>query len=82
MDTDKTSDRTAEEIACESGDPTIPCRCRGAVQRAYREMVASGSSHAEAHMAAAKVYRHHHPGYPVDRVNRLVARLVGADQLH
>lgn len=81
MNTDKT-DRPAEEIACESLDPTIPCRCRTAVQRAYREMVGQGCSDADARMVAAKVYRHHHPGYPVDKVNRLVARLVGADQLH
>jgi hypothetical protein len=75
---------TAEELraACEQAAGEIPCKCRSAVCRAYREMIASGASHADAHMVAARVYRYHHPGYPVDQVNRFVARLVEPDQLH
>lgn len=69
-------------MACESLDPDIPCQCREAVQRAYREMIVRGASHADAHMVAARVYSYHHPGYPADRVNRLIARLVEPKQLH
>lgn len=76
------TEETESDLACQSLDPNIPCRCQDAVQRAYREMVASGASHADAHMVAARVYRYHHPGYPSEQVNRLVARLVGANQLH
>ena len=69
-------------VACESLDPNIPCRCRDAVRRAYREMMATGASHTDAHMVAARVYSYHHPGYPVDQVNRLIARLVEPTSLH
>lgn len=69
-------------IACESPDPNIPCRCRDAVVRAYREMMASGASQTDAHMVAARVYSYHHPGYPADKVNRLIARLVEPGVLH
>lgn len=69
-------------LACESLDPNIPCRCRDAVVRAYREMMQSGASHTDAHMVAARVYSYHHPGYPMDKVNRLIARLVEPGALH
>ncbi len=69
-------------MACESLDPNIPCRCREAVQRAYREMMASGASHTDAHLVAARVYSYHHPGYPADKVNRLIARLVEPGRLN
>ena len=72
----------AASMACESVDPNIPCRCRDAVVRAYKEMMASGCSHTDAHMVAARVYSYHHPGYPVDKVHRLIARLVEPGNLH
>lgn len=74
--------REASAMACESLDPNIPCRCREAVVRAYREMMASGASNTDAHMVAARVYSYHHPGYPADKVNRLIARLVEPGHLH
>jgi len=73
---------TAASVACESLDPNIPCRCRDAVRRAYREMMATGASHTDAHLVAARVYSYHHPGYPADQVNRLIARLVEPAHLH
>ncbi|RDD61206.1 hypothetical protein [Ferruginivarius sediminum] len=69
-------------LACESLDPNIPCKCRDAVVRSYREMLASGASHTDAHMVAARVYSYHHPGYPADKVNRLIARLIEPGVLH
>lgn len=71
-----------KSMACESMDPNIPCRCRDAVVRAYKEMMANGCSHTDAHMVAARVYCYHHPGYPVDKVHRLIARLVEPNNLH
>ena len=69
-------------LACQSLDPNIPCRCRDAVRRAYREMMANGASHTDAHVVAARVYSYHHPGYPVDKVHRLIARLVEPGSFH
>ncbi len=74
--------REAAHVDCESLDPNIPCKCRDAVVRAYKGMMASGCSHTDAHMVAARVYSYHHPGYPVDKVNRLIARLVEPNSLN
>mgnify|MGYP006421036343 CR=1 FL=1 len=72
----------ASDMACESLNPNIPCRCRDAVVRAYKEMVANGASNTDAHLVAARVYSYHHPGYPVEKVHRLIARLVEPGNLH
>ena len=74
--------KTARDIQCEKLDPDLPCNCREAVCRAYREMVARGANHVEAHTVASRVYRHHHPDQPVDQANRLVTRLVEPAALH
>ncbi|MBK1698052.1 hypothetical protein [Rhodovibrio salinarum] len=74
--------KTARDIQCEKLDPNLPCNCREAVCRAYREMVARGASHVDAHQVAARVYRHHHPNQPAAQVNRLVTRLVEPAPLH
>lgn len=74
--------RDARDIQCEKLDPNLPCNCREAVCRAYREMVARGASHVDAHQVASRVYRHHHPNQPVAQVNRLVSRLVEPAPLH
>jgi hypothetical protein len=63
---------------CPKQDPQISCQCRDAVQRAYRQMVATGASYVDAHMVAARVYRHHHPEAAAANVDRLVGRLVSA----
>jgi hypothetical protein len=67
-----------QEPVCSNQDAQISCRCRDAVQRAYRQMVATGASYADAHMVAARVYRHHHPDAAAANVNRLVGRLIAA----
>ncbi|MEQ9813945.1 MAG: hypothetical protein RLO50_14285 [Azospirillaceae bacterium] len=41
--------------------PIEPCRCRAAVERAYRSMQRSGSADSIALEVAVRVYRHHHP---------------------
>jgi len=69
-------------LACESLDPNIPCQCRDAVVRCYRQMMEKGASHTDAHLVAARVYCYHHPGQPVGQVNRLVAQLVERRALH
>ena len=73
--------RDARDIQCEKLDPELPCNCREAVCRAYREMVARGASHVDAHQVASRVYRHHHPNQPVTQANRLVSRLVEPVQI-
>jgi hypothetical protein len=71
----------ARDLQCEKLDPELPCNCREAVCRAYREMVARGASHVDAHQVASRVYRHHHPNQPVAQVNRFVTRLVEPAQV-
>jgi len=69
-------------LACESLDPNIPCKCRDAVVRCYREMMEKGASHTDAHLVAARVYSYHHPGQPAHQVNRLITQLVERRALH
>jgi len=69
-------------LACESLDPNIPCKCRDAVVRCYREMMEKGASHTDAHLVAARVYCYHHPGQPANQVNRLITQLVERRALH
>ncbi|SDF81332.1 hypothetical protein SAMN05216241_102433 [Limimonas halophila] len=69
-------------LACESLDPNIPCKCRDAVVRCYREMMEKGASHTDAHLVAARVYSYHHPGQPANQVNRLITELVERRALH
>jgi hypothetical protein len=48
-------------VSASGGCAGAGCRCRPAVERAYRELRVRGLTDAAAFAAAVTVYRHHHP---------------------
>lgn len=58
------------------------CVCKGAVLRAYSEMLSGEVPHNVAMEAAVRVYRYHHPEDAPDAAGLIVERWIHAGRMH
>lgn len=67
------------EVTFDGANDSERCKCRGAVLRAYKELLSAGHPEVCAMQAAKIVYHYHHPEDPKDDAALTVERWVSAE---
>ena len=73
-------DSNAED--CAAAELIGQCRCRPAVERAFRGMIDCGTAEASALEVACRVYHFHHPEVPAPQARDVVQIWVYRGALH